>query len=68
MKGNIVAILSINDYDLSGRVGIIAWVVKQSSVNLNQLRGAVLRKTCQHVVVWVVIDECEWVHRGTILE
>ena len=49
--------LPVSDFDLGGWVGIIAWVVEQSSLDNNPLRWALLRKACQHVIVGVVVDE-----------
>ena len=58
----------VENSDLGGRVGNVARVVKQSRMDLNRLRGAVLGEARKHVVVGVVVDECERVHRSAILE
>ena len=50
------------------RVGNVARVVKQACPDYNPLCGAVLGKARQHVVVGVIVDECERVHHGPILE
>ena len=57
-----------SDFGLCGRVGDVARVIEQSRVDRNQLCGAVLGEAGQHVVVRVVVDECDRVHRGAIVE
>ena len=56
-----------SDDGMGGRVGNVARVVEQSRVDQDPLRGTVLGER-QHVVVGIVVDECERVHRGAILE
>ena len=60
--------LAVYDFGMSGRVGNVTRVVKQACIDYNPLCGAVLGEAHQHVVVGVIVDECERVHRGAILE
>jgi hypothetical protein len=53
---------------MCGRIGNVARIVKQTCVDHNPLSGAILGEARQHVVVGVVVDECERVHHSAILE
>ena len=61
-------ILPVYDFGMSGRVGNVTRVMKQACIDYNPLCGAVLGEAHQHVVVGVIVDECERVHHGPILE
>ena len=51
--------LLVGDFCMGGRIGDVARIVKQSRVDHNPLRGAVLGEARQHVVVGIVVDECK---------